>query len=321
MAHRETGAEAEITVGTYLEDWLAHVAGRVRPKTLEGYETLIRRHALPELAEEGLAGLAPLRLQRLYAGLLRTLSAGTVLNLHLVLTQALGQAQRWGLIQANPAAGAQPPRPRRREPMALDAALAGRLIGAVEGTWIAVPVVMALSTGMRRGEILGLRWGDMDPALSTAMVRRSLQVVRGEMMFVEPKTRRSRRAVPLPGLVRIHLEAHRRAQQARRTGSPAWRDLDLVVDGGDGGPMNPGTLSSGWRRFCRIRGLPPVRFHDLRHGHATLMLLQGVHPKVVSERLGHASIGITLDTYSHVLPTMQAEAVQAFEALFPGRSA
>jgi len=138
-------------------------------------------------------------------------------------------------------------------------------------------------------------------------------VVRGELLFAEPKTRRSRRSVPLPGIVRPHLEAQRRVQQERRRTSAWKQDLDLIVDREDGGPVNPGTLSSGWHRFCRLRGLLPVRFHDLRHGHATLMLLQGVHPKVVSERLGHASVGITLDTYSPVLPSMQAEAVRAFE--------
>jgi len=198
-----------------------------------------------------------------------------------------------------------------------DAALVTRLLRDVQGTWFALPVTMAIATGMRRGEVLGLRWADLDAGLTVAHIRRSLQVVRGELLFAEPKTKRSRRSVPLPSLLWPLLRSHRRQQADRRRSAKAWEDRDLVVDRGDGGPVNPGTLSSGWHRFCRLQGLPPVRFHDLRHGHATLMLLQGVHPKVVSERLGHASIGITLDTYSHVLPTMQAEAVRAFDRLFP----
>jgi len=112
------------------------------------------------------------------------------------------------------------------------------------------------------------------------------------------------------------MERGRGEQARRRSESKTWQDLDLVIDGGDGGPLNPDTLSSRWRLFLKRSGLPHVRFHDLRHAHATLMLLQGVHPKVVSERLGHASVGITLDLYSHVLPSMQQDAVRAFDELF-----
>jgi integrase len=294
--------------------------GRVRPRTWEGYEALIRIHGVPGIGELPLAEIQPLDLQRLYGRLQapeRGLSGGTVLNLHLVLTQALGQAQRWGLILTNPAGGAQPPRPRRPEQTVVDASVAARLFEAVSGTPLEMPVALALSTGMRRGEILGLRWADLSDDLGMAHVRRSLQTDAQQLYFAEPKTRRSRRAVALPEMLVPYLERQRADQARRRELVTEWFDEDLVIDRGDGRPMNPGTLSSGWARFCRLQGLPHVRFHDLRHGHATLMLLQGVHPKVVSERLGHASIGITLDTYSHVLPAMQAEAVKAFDELFP----
>ncbi len=137
------------------------------------------------------------------------------------------------------------------------------------------------------------------------------------MSFEEPKTRRSRRAVALPEFIRPYLEAQRETQAARKERCASWTDLNLVLDRGNGRPVNPDTLSAGWAKFLRKAGLPHVRFHDLRHAHATLMLLQGVHPKVVSERLGHASVGITLDTYSHVLPSMQTEAARAFDRLFP----
>jgi len=311
--------EPDLTLGAYLGQWLAHARGRVRAKTLDGYEALVRIHATPMLGEIALSALRPLDLQRAYAQLLgpeHGLSAGSVLNLHLVLTQALGQAQRWGMIATNPAHGAQPPRPRRAEPAVVDRALAARLLQVTEGTRFELPVALAISTGMRRGEILGLRWADLGADLSVAHVNRSLQVVAGALVFEEPKTRRSRRAVALPAFVGPYLERQRLAQRGRRAEAPAWSDLDVVYDRGDGRPVNPGTLSAGWHGFCRKSGLPHVRFHDLRHAHATLMLLQGVHPKVVSERLGHASVGITLDTYSHVLPSMQSEAVQAFDELF-----
>jgi integrase len=308
------------TVANFLGDWIVHMRGRVRPKTLDGYQGLIRLYAIPALGEMRLADLGPLEIQRLYGQLFspeRGLSGGTVVNLHLVLTQAFGQAQRWGLIARNPVAGAQPPRPRRPERAGVDAKLAERLIATTQGTRFQLPVLISLSTGMRRGEILGLRWSDIDTDLGVAHVRRTLQTAEGELLFVEPKTRRSRRAVELPAFVRPHLERQRDERPSRKASCTSWVEHDLVIDRGDGRPVNPDTLSSGWYRFCRKQGLPHVRFHDLRHAHATLMLLQGVHPKVVSERLGHASIGITLDTYSHVLPSMQSEAVRAFDELFP----
>jgi integrase len=169
---------------------------------------------------------------------------------------------------------------------------------------------------MRRGEILALKWSDLDEGLTVAHVRRSLETAGGRLVFEGPKTKRSRRAVALPAFLRPYLVRHRAEQEARRAACPQWVDLDLVLDRGDGRPRHPDTLSSGWRRLVRQSGLPHVRFHDLRHAHATLMLVGGVHPKVVSERLGHASVGITLDTYSHVLPSMQTEAARMLDELF-----
>ncbi|OFW72092.1 MAG: hypothetical protein A2Y55_12560 [Actinobacteria bacterium RBG_16_68_12] len=310
------------SLGSYLDGWLAHVAGRVRAKTWQGYECVIRLYAVPALGEVPLAEVSPLHLQRLYASLLsdrgRPLSGGTVLNLHLVLTQALSQAVRWGYLSSNPASGAQPPRPRRAELIAVDARLCERLLQATRGTRLECPVAIAIATGMRRGEILALRWSDLDEDRGIAQVRRSIQPTRSGLVYEDPKTRRSRRAVVLPGFLRPYLDRQREDQTRRRSEAGAtWAENDLVIDRGDGSPLNPDTLSSGWAGFLRRAGLPHVRFHDLRHAHATLMLQQGVHPKIVSERLGHASIGITLDTYSHVLPAMQAEAAAAFDELFP----
>jgi integrase len=297
-------------------------AGRVRPSTHRGYEGLLRLYALPSLGDVPLAELHPLQLQDIYGKLLESggpvrgaLSAGTVLNLHRVLVQSLGSAVRWGLLPSNPAAAAQPPRPRRAELVAIDPDLMARILESAAGTPMEVPVAIALATGMRRGEILGLQWSDLNEDLTIAHVRRSLQPV-GGLSFQEPKSSRSRRTVALPAFLRPYLERQRKDQEARRARNPGrWKDTGLVVDAGGGSPVHPDTLSSGWIRLVRQAGLPHLRFHDLRHGHATLMLLQGVHPKIVSERLGHASIGITLDIYSHVLPSMQSEAADAFDRL------
>jgi len=317
-------AVAEPTAGEYLTRWLSHVRGRVRAKTYDGYEGLIRLYALPGIGEVCLGGLGPLDLQDLYGDLLapgRRLSGGTVRNLHLVLAQAFAQAHRWGLVEQNPMAGVQPPRPRRPERPLIDHSMASRILGASRGTLVELPVAMAVATGMRRGEILALRWADLDPGRTVAYVRRSLQTARGDLRFEEPKTPRSRRAVALPRFLLPYLDRQRRAQATRRGACPSWVEGDLVVDRGDGGPVNPDTLSSGWYRIRRKAGLSGVRFHDLRHAHATLMLVKGIHPKVVSERLGHATVGITLDLYSHVLPSMQTEAAQAFDDLFPASAA
>jgi integrase len=313
------GKDQDSSLGHYLKEWLAHARGRVRATTYQGYESLIRCYALPALGEVPLSQLSPLHIQRLYSSLLvpeRRLSAGTVLNLHLVLTHSLGQAVRWGILDSNPAKGAQPPRPVRPEPVVVDPALASRIIAALQGSSVELPGMMAIATGMRRGEILALRWRDLGPDLHQAQIRRTLHTTGRGLAFSEPKTRKSRRAVALPEIVRPSLERQRTEQGRRRAKARTWQDLDLVIDRGDGGPLNPDTLSSRWRAFLKSSGLPHLRFHDLRHAHATLMLLKGVHPKVVSERLGHASVGITLDLYSHVLPSMQQDAVRAFDELF-----
>ncbi len=327
--HRGAGVLAtgeDLTVGAYLSRWLAHARGRVRAKTYEGYEALIRLYAVPALETIPLALLTPMQVQHLYDETLSgspsraPVGAGTVLNLHLVLTQALGQAVRWGLLGSNPAKGAQPPRPRRPELAVVTAELASRFLAATAGTRLELPAAIAIATGMRRGEILGLRWDDLDEGLTLAQVRRTLQSTGGRLVFESPKTNRSRRAVALPEFLRPYLLRQREDQTRRREASgDGWREHGVVVDQGDGAPLNPGTLSAGWVKFLRTSGLPHVRFHDLRHAHATLMLLKGVHPKIVSERLGHASVGITLDTYSHVLPSMQTEAAAAFDELFPNR--
>jgi integrase len=170
----------DLRTGEYLAQWLLHARGRVRGKTYEGYEGVIRLYATPSVGDIPLGDLHPLHLQRLYGELLdRGLSGGTVLNLHLVLRQALAQAVRWRLLTHSPAEGAQPPRPRRPEPAVIDPALATRILAAVAGTPMKLPCAVALATGMRRGEILALKWKDMDPRLTVAHVRHALHAPGG----------------------------------------------------------------------------------------------------------------------------------------------
>lgn len=223
--------DLDLSVETYLLRWLAHSRSRVRSVTYEGYESLLRLHALPHLGSRPLRDLRPLDLQNLYLDLIESdddstrLSGGSMLNLHLVLTQALGQAVRWQLLPSNPAAGAQPPRPRRPPRLIVDQILAGSLLTAVAGTRLELPAAVAIATGMRRGEILALRWQDLDPEYKIAHVQRSLQPNKHGLVFEQPKTARSRRAVALPTSVPQALPRN----PAARPGippRPARRRLD-----------------------------------------------------------------------------------------------
>ena len=170
---------------------------------------------------------------------------------------------------------------------------------------------------MRRGEILALRWSDLTPDLQHAHIQQTLQPTSSGLQYQHPKTHRSRRAITLPATLGRLLEHHRAEQNLRRDQlATRWQHTNLIVDRGNGEPLHPDSLSSAWRRFIKHHQLPALRFHDLRHSHATLMLLEGIHPKIVSERLGHSSINITLDLYSHILPTMQNEAADAIDRVF-----
>jgi integrase len=217
----------------------------------------------------------------------------------------------------NVAAAVQPPRAERPVLSVPDPEAVGRLLDATKGTRLYVPLVLAATTGLRRGELLALRWSNIN--LETGLVRvvGSLQHIEGELRFVYPKTDRARRTIALPtGTVAI-LRRHRKEQTERRLKmGEAWADLDLVLDLGDGSLLSPNGLSRSFYRLVRKVGLAGVRLHDLRHGYATALLVAGVHPKVASEALGHSSVGFTLDTSSHVVPGMQEQAARAIQAAF-----
>lgn len=308
-----------LTVGEYvLERWLPHQRSRIRARTWERYRQLLTRHLLPSLGSVRMAKLRPGHVQAVLDAMLGSgLAPRTVLQAYRVLSAAMRQAVRWQLLAANPASAVSPPRPERPDISAPEAEAVGRLLRAAEGTAFHIPLVLAATTGMRRGEVLGLRWADLDLDAGLARVTTSLQRVEGELRFVEPKTDRARRTVALaPGTVAL-LRRHRKDQAERRLLlGAAWSDHGLVVDRGDGRPMAPDHFSHAFKRFAARAGLAGVSLHGLRHGYATVLLVAGVHPKVVSEALGHASVGFTLDVYSHLLPTMQAASARAIESVF-----
>lgn len=328
----DTGAfvkRTKLTLGAFLEQWLRdYAATNVWPRTFEGYRTVVRSQLVPKLGNIALAELRPSHLQAYYAKALTNgrvdgkpggLSARSVVNHHRVLSEALTHAVKWGLVARNVANAVDPPKPTRVEMKALDADGVRRLLEAAQGTPYHPMMHLAIYTGMRRSEILGLRWMDVDFNMATVSVAQALHRLRdGRIVFQEPK-RQSRRLLDLGPTAVLALRAHRERQEANLAMLGVdLADGDLVFSKPDGSPTLPDTLSHAFTRIATRSGLGGVRLHDSRHTHATLMLRQGVHPKVVQERLGHSTISVTLDTYSHVTPGLQRAAAMAFDRELEG---
>lgn len=307
---------SDLTFGEYMRSHHAeharhHTAARVHESC--GY--LLEAHIMPALGAIKLSKLRPADLQRYYAAQLDSgLAPSSVRKDHNAIHNALKHAVMMRLLAMNPADFVTPPRVTRTEMKFLDEKESAAMLRAAGGTSLHMALLLALGTGMRRGEMLGTRWSDVDLDGATLTVAQTLQEAGGELHVKAPKTTKSRRRITLPEIVVEALRAHR-AEQARKTlaQKPGWTDSEYVLAAPHGGPWRPSNFDRMWRKFKTKQSLE-VRFHDLRHTHATQLLRAGVHPKVVSERLGHASIGITLDTYSHVLPGMQEEAAEKIDA-------
>jgi integrase len=308
------------TVQQFLTAWLEDTARhRLRPATYRRYESLIRLHAIPTLGKLVLPKLTPQLLSQLYgAKLAEGLSARTVEFLHRTLHVALRQAVLWGLIVRSPADLVKAPKPKRPPIHPLDHTQARQLLAAVATDPLEALYVLAVMVGMRQGELLGLRWTDVDWDQGRLHVRHTLQWAKGgQWSLAEPKTGHSRRTIRLPASAVQALRSHKARQAEQRLAlGLAWQDHDLVFTNALGRPIDPcGLLHRGYPRLLQRAGLPRIRFHDLRHTYATLALLNGEKPKVVQETLGHASITLTMDTYSHVLPDMQDDAAARMERL------
>ncbi len=320
------------TVGDFLvKQWLP----AMKPPTLRGttwveYRRKVNTHVVPRLGNLPLQSLKPSHLNAFYADLLSAgradgtggLAPKTVREVHVIVRKALKDAVRWGHVSRNVADLANPPSQRasaaaRRRtmqtwtPAELHAFLEHDPEDRLHYAWI-----VAATTGMRRSEVLGLRWADVDMAAASLAVRQRLASVDGRPELSEPKSNRSGRVLDLDERTVAVLRA-RRAQQAeyRLVCGPAWHDLDLVVSREDGLWIHPDWFSELFRRRVAAVGIRPIRLHDLRHTHATLLLQAGVNAKIVSERLGHHSVAFTLDTYAHVMPGMQAAAVRQLSDL------
>lgn len=321
LAELDEGTWAEpgrVTLARYLEErWLPHMRTRVREKTWGRYASLVRHHVVPRIGRVPLGRLRPAHVQSVVDGMLAAgQSRASALQAYRVLSEALRHAVRWQLLATNPAAGASPPRPERRELNVPEADQVRALLEEALGTPWYVPLLLAASCGLRRGEALGVRWRDLDLDTGTLRVTSTLQRVGGELAFQAPKTERSRRTLAVPPFALAELRRHRREQAERRLLlGEAWRDLDLVADRGDGEPLDPEAFTHAFTRLARRAGLPEgARLHDLRHAYASRLLEAGVHPKVASEALGHANVAFTMQVYQHLLPSMAQQAAAAIEA-------
>jgi integrase len=222
---------------------------------------------------------------------------------HRVLHEALHQAIKWQILGRNVADAVEPPRPERKEMCALDEAETAKLLEAAQGSRMYTPILVAVTTGLRRGELLGLRWQDVELDTEILAVRQSIEQTRSGLRFKTPKTQKGQRAVALPSITVETLRRHRTEQNKERLLlGPRYADQGLVFSMPDGTPWEPDAFTDAYRVIARQSGLPQVRFHDLRHTHATQLLRQGIHPKVVSERLGHATVAITLDIFRTCCP-------------------
>lgn len=320
---------SKATVAAFLDEWLASVRASVRPATFATYTTLCTKHIAPALGPILLQKLAPSQLNAMYADLLASgrrdgkggLSARTVRHIHTTVHTALAEAMRWGRVMRNVAELASPPRSSaNKEPATWAADELRAFLEHVHDDRLYAVYHLAATTGLRRGEVLGLRWRDLDLDGGRLSVSQTVISVDYRVLLSTPKTRAGRRSVALDLETVRTLRDHRRRQLEERLALGGYaEDHDLVFCALDGQPLHPGNLSKRFDKLVARGGLPRIRFHDLRHTHATLALRAGVHPKVVSERLGHADIAITLNTYSHAIPAMQEEAAAKVAALVFGR--
>jgi integrase len=304
------------TLGTYLQRWIDEVVrGTVKQSTLENYAYIARHHIIPELGRIRLKALKARDVRRHYREKLDAgLSPRTVQIIHTVLRKALQQAVRDDVLPRNVCDAVTAPRQTKKEMQPLTPAQAKRLLENVREDRLRALYVLAITAGLREGELLGLRWEDVNLERKLLQVCRQLTRTRDGLFFTAPKRGRAR-VVRLTDLAIAALEAHWVAQNEERTRAGSlWQETGLVFTSTIGTPVDVGNLTyRSFRPLLKRTDLPRIRFHDLRHTCATLLLSKGTHPKIVQEMLGDANISMTMDTYSHVLPDMQEKAVSAMD--------
>ncbi|HLI06628.1 MAG TPA: tyrosine-type recombinase/integrase [Ktedonobacteraceae bacterium] len=308
------------TVQEYLENWLEKVhKPTIRLSTYLNYSKLVKNYLVPGLGKIKLQKLTPQQVQSFYSQKLSDgLTAKTVNNIHGVLHVALDNAVKWNILPRNVCDAVTPPRIPRKEQHVLTKQQAHTLLEEVKAHRLEALLTLAITTGMREGELLALHWQDINFEDRTLQVKRAVSYLKGYgYIESEPKTAKGRRMISLPAFVVEVLQRHRiQQQEQRREIGDAWIDKDLVFTNAQGYFYSSSTLRKVFRRFLVSIGLPHIRFHNLRHSAATILLAMGVHPKVVQEILGHSQITMTLDVYSHALPTMQEDVTKRWDSEF-----
>lgn len=316
---------SRLTVAEFLREWLPVLETKgLRESTRSSYRMMVEKHVIPRLGAVPLQRLAPAHLNAMYAEMLSAgrrdgrggLSARSTRYTHMVLRKALADAVRWNRVARNVADAADPPTAKAAKARAMktwSAEELRRFLEHVGGDRLYAAFLLAATTGMRRGEVLGLRWRDLDLDKGRLSVTQTLV---GEGRVSSPKTEKGRRSVALDSGTVDALRSHwERELQERLAFGPDYQDSGLVFRREDGLPLSPNAFSQTFDRLVASSGLPRIRLHDLRHTHATMALQAGVHPKVVSERLGHSTVSITLDIYSHAIPALQESAAELVAAL------
>lgn len=322
MAGIDSACEPSLTVRSYLAEWLDMKATALSPTTAAWYRFVIDRHIVPQLGHLSMAELRPQHIQRLYADRLRPrpdgsgqISRSSVRGIHRILHAALSQAVRLQVVDRNPCDAVDPPKGGGRPPRFWKPEDAAKYLSAIRSDRLFALFHLALGTGLRRGELLGLRWTDIDfdrGSLTVNQVR--VRAGRGTIAK-EPKTAGSHRTIALSRQVCDTLRLHAIAQrEEKRLMAEAYEDCGLVFAGIDGRPLNPDYIGCQYfRRLISLADVPRINFHGLRHTHATLLAMGGVPLKTVSARLGHSSVKITGDIYSHVLDRMDRQAADEFD--------
>ncbi len=306
------------TVGQFMTQWLEDVARpAIRPSTYASYQSYVKLHIVPGLGHHALPKLTPQHVQAfLNAKTAAGLSPRTVQYIRAILRRALGQAVKWGMVSRNVATLVDPPRSVRTQVRPLTADQARALILFTKDDRLGPLFHVAITTGLRQGELFGLRWEDIDLAAGTLTVRHAVQRIDGKPALVEPKTALSRRTVTLPVSAVAALRTQRTRQlQERLLASSRWQDWNLVFASTIGTPLEPSNVTHRFQRLLADAGLPRQRFHDLRHCAASLLLAGGVAPRTIMGILGHSQISLTMNTYAHLSPALEDEAARALDAV------
>lgn len=307
-----------ITVAGHLRNWLdGYVKTNCSVRTLDFYTSIVEQHLIPTLGQIQLKSLQPAAIQKYYGKACEKLSRRSVHHYHRVLSQSLKFAVRQGYLGRNPCEMVDAPSPKGKKMRTLTPPEVKVLLERAGDNYYYPIIYTALNSGMRQAELLGLRWRDVDLNMLSISVTQVLYKRRGVCEFKEPKTSHSRRRVAMTPKLGLYMRKHLNAQQDLFNTIGRPHTEDVLVFSTAGKPIDPTVLSHSFTRLAKRAGLEGVRFHDLRHTFASLMLLLGAKPKVISEALGHASVAFTMDTYSHIISGMQEEAMSLLDGVMP----